>query len=81
MSFWRATERPQRLDIGLDRVLINLDRHGITVDASIPTALSERNEQEQLKYGDRLVLSGVGSPGSPPGGHRAVRAVYVTKVR
>src|SRR5207245_3678493 len=34
----------KRLGLGLDRVIINLDRYGNTVGATIPIALSEWNE-------------------------------------
>jgi 3-oxoacyl-[acyl-carrier-protein] synthase-3 len=51
----------KRLGLGLDRVIINLDRYGNTVGATIPIALSEWNEQGQFTYGDRLVLSTFGA--------------------
>ena len=35
----------KRLGLGLDRVIINLDRYGNTVAATIPIALSEWNER------------------------------------
>jgi 3-oxoacyl-[acyl-carrier-protein] synthase-3 len=47
----------KRLGLGLDRVVINLDRYGNTVGATIPIALSEWHEKGQFTYGDRLVLS------------------------
>jgi len=51
----------KRLGLGLERVIINLDRYGNTVGATIPIALSEWNEKGQFKYGDRLVLSAFGA--------------------
>jgi 3-oxoacyl-[acyl-carrier-protein] synthase III len=51
----------KRLDMDLDRVIINLDRHGNTVGATIPIALSEWNEKARFTYGDRLVLSAFGA--------------------
>ncbi len=51
----------KRLGLGLDRVILNLDRYGNTVGATIPIALSEWNEQGRLAPGDRLVLSAFGA--------------------
>ena len=39
----------KRLGLGLDRVIINLDRYGNTVAATIPIALSEWNERRRFK--------------------------------
>src|SRR5439155_27563 len=38
----------KRLGLGLDRVIINLDRYGNTVGATIPIALSEWNEHRRF---------------------------------
>jgi 3-oxoacyl-[acyl-carrier-protein] synthase-3 len=51
----------RRLGLGLDRVVINLDRYGNTVGATIPIALSEWNEQGRFTRGDRLVLAAFGA--------------------
>ena len=51
----------KRLGLGLDRVIINLDRYGNTVGGTIPIALSEWNEQGRFRHGDRLVLSAFGA--------------------
>ncbi|PYN73680.1 MAG: 3-oxoacyl-ACP synthase [Candidatus Rokuibacteriota bacterium] len=51
----------KRLGLGLDRVIINLDRYGNTVGATIPIALSEWNERGRFTYGDRLALSAFGA--------------------
>jgi 3-oxoacyl-[acyl-carrier-protein] synthase-3 len=51
----------KRLGLGLDRVVINLDRYGNTVGGTIPIALSEWNEQGRFRHGDRLVLSAFGA--------------------
>jgi 3-oxoacyl-[acyl-carrier-protein] synthase III len=51
----------KRLGLGLDRVIINLDRYGNTVAATIPIALSEWNERERFAHGDRVVLSAFGA--------------------
>ena len=51
----------KRLAFDLAKVLINLDRYGNTVAATIPLGLSELNEQGRLAYGDRVVLSAFGA--------------------
>ena len=51
----------KRLGLGLDRVIINLDRYGNTVGATIPIALSEWNEHKRFRYGDRLALAAFGA--------------------
>jgi 3-oxoacyl-[acyl-carrier-protein] synthase-3 len=51
----------KRLGLGLDRVIINLDRYGNTVGGTIPIALSEWNEHGRFTHGDRLVLSAFGA--------------------
>jgi len=51
----------KRLAFAREKVLINLDRYGNTVAATIPLGLSELNEQGKLAYGDRVVLSAFGA--------------------
>ena len=51
----------KRLNLGLDRVVINLDRYGNTVGGTIPIALSEWSDRGCFKYGDRIVLSAFGA--------------------
>jgi len=51
----------KRLGLALGRVIINLDRYGNTVGATIPIALSEWNEQGRFTHGDRVVLSAFGA--------------------
>ena len=51
----------KRLGLGLDRVIINLDRYGNTVAATIPIALSEWHERGRFAHGDRVVLSAFGA--------------------
>jgi len=51
----------KRLGLDLDRVIINLDRYGNTVAATIPIALSESNERGRFAHGDRVVLSAFGA--------------------
>ena len=50
----------KRIGIDAGRVVINLDRYGNTVGATIPLALSELHERGRLAYGDRVVLSAFG---------------------
>ncbi|MBD2846123.1 ketoacyl-ACP synthase III [Paenibacillus sp. IB182496] len=49
-----------RLELGADKCMINLDRYGNVSAASIPIALAEAIEQERVKDGDTLVLVGFG---------------------
>ncbi len=51
----------KRLDMPLDRVLINIDRYGNTSGASIPIALTEAVETGRLRQGDRVVCIAFGS--------------------
>jgi 3-oxoacyl-[acyl-carrier-protein] synthase-3 len=51
----------RRLDLPLERVVINLDRYGNTVAGTIPIALSEWHEAKRLAYGDRIVLAAFGA--------------------
>jgi 3-oxoacyl-[acyl-carrier-protein] synthase-3 len=44
-----------------DRVLINIDRYGNTVSASIPIALCEAVDQGRVKDGDHLVMVSFGT--------------------
>ena len=51
----------KRLGFDLARIVINLDRFGNTVAATIPLGLSELHEQKKLAYGDRVVLTAFGA--------------------
>lgn len=51
----------KRLDIGPDRVIINLDRYGNTSSASIPVALCEALETGRLKDGDLVTIVSFGA--------------------
>jgi 3-oxoacyl-[acyl-carrier-protein] synthase III len=50
----------ERLDLG-DRVLINIDRYGNTVAATIPLATRDAIQQGRLKRGDLVVFAAVGA--------------------
>jgi 3-oxoacyl-[acyl-carrier-protein] synthase III len=49
-----------RVGVGMDRVLINLDRYGNTSSASIPIALDEALEAGRFKRGDYVLLLAFG---------------------
>lgn len=51
----------KRLGLHLERVVINLDRYGNTVGATIPIALAEWHQQRRFAYGDRVVLAAFGA--------------------
>jgi 3-oxoacyl-[acyl-carrier-protein] synthase III len=50
----------KRLNIGADRVFVNLDRYGNTSAASIPIALDEAARGGRLKEGDLVLLDAFG---------------------
>ncbi len=50
----------KRLDLPLDKVVMNVDRVGNTSGASIPVALDELNRSGRLKEGDILLLDAFG---------------------
>jgi len=51
----------RRLDIPLERFMINIDRYGNTSAASIPIALHEGVETGRIRPGDVIVLTGFGA--------------------
>jgi 3-oxoacyl-[acyl-carrier-protein] synthase-3 len=51
----------KRLGFDLEKVVVNLDRFGNTVAATIPLGLAELHERGKLAYGDRVVLSAFGA--------------------
>lgn len=50
----------KRLDLPMDRVLINLDRYGNTSAASIPIALDEAVRTGRIRQGDYILLEAFG---------------------
>ncbi len=50
----------KRLGLGLDRVMLTLDRHGNTSAASIPIALDEAVRTGRIKDGDYILLEAFG---------------------
>ncbi len=51
----------RRLNLSMDRVLVNVDRYGNTSTASIPMALEEAVNQERIRDGDNIVMAGFGA--------------------
>ena len=51
----------QRLNISMDKVVVNLDRYGNTSAASVPLALAEAQAQGRIKRGDLVVTVGFGA--------------------
>lgn len=49
-----------RLDLPLDKLVIDLEQYGNTSAASIPIALHNALGQGRIRHGDRLVLTGFG---------------------
>lgn len=51
----------RRMDLPMDRFMVNVDRYGNTSAASIPIALHEALETGRIKPGDVVVLTGFGA--------------------
>jgi 3-oxoacyl-[acyl-carrier-protein] synthase-3 len=51
----------QRMGIGRDKVMINIDRYGNTTAATIPLCLVEYYRAGKLKKGDNIILSAFGA--------------------
>lgn len=51
----------KRLNLPMEKVLVNVDRFGNTSTASIPMALEEAVRQDKIKNGDNVVLTGFGA--------------------
>ena len=51
----------QRLDMPMERVLINIDRYGNTIAATVPLAMGTAREEGKLKRGDMVLLTSVGA--------------------
>ncbi len=50
----------KRLEVGMDRVLINLDRRGNCSSPTIPTALDEGIRSGKVKFGDNILMAAFG---------------------
>ena len=51
----------RRLDLPMEKFMVNLDRYGNTSSASIPIAMHEALENGRIKSGDVVVLTGFGA--------------------
>ncbi|MFA6597135.1 MAG: beta-ketoacyl-ACP synthase III [Ignavibacteriaceae bacterium] len=51
----------QRMGIGKEKVMINIDKYGNTTAATIPLCLTEYYRDGKLKKGDKLILSAFGA--------------------
>ena len=51
----------RRLEVDLDRFIVNVDRYGNTSAASVPMALYEAAESNRLRDGDNVVCVGFGA--------------------
>jgi 3-oxoacyl-[acyl-carrier-protein] synthase-3 len=45
----------------MDRVIIDIDRHGNTTSATIPLAMNTARQEGKLKTGDLVLLAAVGA--------------------
>ncbi|MCW5626879.1 MAG: ketoacyl-ACP synthase III, partial [Burkholderiales bacterium] len=50
----------KRLGLGMDRVVVTVDRHGNTSAASVPLALDEAVRDGRIQSGQHVLLEGVG---------------------
>ncbi len=50
----------KRLEIGRERIIVNIEKYGNTSSASIPIALSESIERDVLRDGDLILFTGFG---------------------
>lgn len=50
-----------RMELAMEKVMINIDRYGNTTAGTIPICMSELHEQKKVKKGDYLVLSSFGA--------------------
>jgi 3-oxoacyl-[acyl-carrier-protein] synthase III len=50
----------RKLKLGMDKVVVTVERHGNTSAASIPLALDEAVRNKQVRPGQTLMLEGVG---------------------
>lgn len=51
----------KRLDLPMQKVMVNIDKYGNTSAASIPIALDEANEEGRIKRGDYIMLAAFGA--------------------
>ena len=51
----------ERLEMDMDKVVVNLDEYGNTTDATIPLAIQSALESDRLHKGDLVLLAGMGA--------------------
>ena len=50
-----------KINIPVDRVIMNIEKYGNTTAATIPLAMSEAYEQKRIRKGDWVMLSAFGA--------------------
>ena len=50
-----------RMNVGLDKVMVNIHKYGNTTSATIPCCVSEYYQEGKLKKGDYIILSSFGA--------------------
>jgi len=55
------TQVAMRLDIPMDRYVLNIDRYGNTSSASIPIALDEAIRDGRIQRGDTVLMCALGA--------------------
>jgi 3-oxoacyl-[acyl-carrier-protein] synthase-3 len=51
----------QRLGLGMDKIIINLEKYGNTTGGTIPLALADARAAGRVKKGDLVILASVGA--------------------
>lgn len=51
----------KRLEMSMEKVMVNIDKYGNTSAASIPIALDEANQMGKIKKGDYVILAAFGA--------------------
>ncbi len=55
------TATAERMGLGMDKVMVNIDKYGNTTAATIPLCLVEYYRDGKLKKGDKIILSAFGA--------------------
>ncbi|UCH66903.1 MAG: ketoacyl-ACP synthase III [Ignavibacterium sp.] len=55
------TATAERMGLGMDKVMVNIDKYGNTTAATIPLCLVEYYRDSKLKKGDKIILSAFGA--------------------
>ncbi len=54
------TAAAERINLPMEKIVLNIERYGNTSAASVPIALNEANRQGRIKRGDVIILLGFG---------------------